>query len=354
MATARKSALRSVASANRSTSGDQHHSPALTADLGVKMRAATLREFEAFLRTTTNNRGRPYAPRTVEAYTQASRVLSRWMSREGMHGDFTEIDTPTLNRFFRDYWREHDAQHDDGYTGGTCVTQRNLRALFKWLAEELDVPDPWRDPKFRRYAAPKVGKPKTLSEDFIADVLTVTGNGRAKDFETVRDHAILRVLTEGLRAEELLSLTLDLLHLDQGVLLVVPLKDARGGKTGRLIGLQPKTVRALRRYLRVRATHRQAGTSALWLGTRNRGQLGYTGLRLMVKRRTTQAGYDPKEVGVHAWRHTSADDLLSAGVSGENVMQHHGWKDPSMLRRYAADMASERAMSAVRKLGDRY
>jgi len=48
------------------------------------------------------------------------------------------------------------------------------------------------------------------------------------------------------------------------------------------------------------------------------------------------------------------DDLLSAGVSEGDVMTIAGWKDASMLRRYAADMASTRAHAAVKRMGDRY
>jgi hypothetical protein len=35
--------------------------------------------------------------------------------------------------------------------------------------------------------------------EFIADLLEVTGGGKARRFEDVRDHAIIRVLTEGVR-----------------------------------------------------------------------------------------------------------------------------------------------------------
>ncbi|MET7904108.1 hypothetical protein ABZS86_22730 [Streptomyces sp. NPDC005355] len=41
-------------------------------------------------------------------------------------------------------------------------------------------------------------------------------------------------------------------------------------------------------------------------------------------------------------------------MSEGDVMQVAGWKDPSMLRRYAADMATTRAHAAVKRMGDRY
>lgn len=35
-------------------------------------------------------------------------------------------------------------------------------------------------------------------------------------------------------------------------------------------------------------------------------------------------------------------------------MAVRGWKSPAMLRRYGADMASQRTVDAVHNLGDRY
>ncbi|MFM9604196.1 tyrosine-type recombinase/integrase [Streptomyces turgidiscabies] len=331
------------------------------------VRSALISELELHLETTTNKHGRPYQRRTVNAYKYAASQLHHWMTQAGVDHDFTACDVQVLNRFFRWYYRTHDVPKSQdgkgGYTGGTSTVQRNLRALFNYLEEEYEVPNPYNDPKLRRYAAPALGKPKTLSEEFVSDCLRTTGNGspKVRDFETVRNHAIIRVLTEGLRSEELLNLRIQDLDLQNHTLLVVPLKSQRNSQDGRPIPLQPSTVKALQRYIRVRAnTHRMANPNSpdhvewLWLGTRNRGELSYQGLRRVVKKVANQAGYDPKLVTPHSFCHTWCDDLLSAGVSGENVMAIRGWKSASMLRRYGADQASRRAIDAVHSLGDRY
>ncbi|MFJ8859753.1 tyrosine-type recombinase/integrase [Streptomyces sp. NPDC102451] len=306
-----------------------------------------LSEYATHLRTVNNKHGRPYQEKTVNAYTKAVRALAQWMDREGLSGDFSTLDTDTLNLFFRAYHDSHDR-------GGTNTVQRNLRPFFNWLEDEFDVANPYRDKRLQKYAAPVGATPKTLSSEFVIDLLKVTGNGhpRIREFEKVRDHAMIRVLTEGLRAEELLSLRLDYLHLSQGLLQVVPLKDARAAGEGRIIPLQPKTVIALTRYLRAREHHKLSGSEWLWLGSRNRSRLTYSGLYRMVNRRAKDAGY--ASVSPHQFRHTFANDLLSAGVAEGDVMQVAGWKDPSMLRRYAADMATTRAVTAVRRMGDRY
>lgn len=46
--------------------------------------------------------------------------------------------------------------------------------------------------------------------------------------------------------------------------------------------------------------------------------------------------------------------MPQAGVSAEDVMEAGGWKDRGMLRRYGADMAAQRAVSAIHQLGDRH
>lgn len=317
-------------------------------------RTDMLAEFTLFLRTSTNRSGRPYQERTVQTYRDAVIALDSWMTRKRIAGDFTACNVSTLNDFFRWYWTTYDKPQGSGYTGGTNTKQRNLRHLFTWLEQEYEHPHPYKDGSLKRYGAPEQGKPKTLSSDFVADMLKATGSGspRVRDFERLRDHAIIRVLTEGVRAEELLTLTMETVNLEQGLIQVVPLKGARGGKAGRLVPLQPKTVLALTRYIRARQAHKLNESEWLWLGTRNRGHLKYSGLYRMLNRRAQEAGYEA--VAPHMFRHTWTDDLLSAGVSPEDVMEVGGWKDRSMLKRYAADMATSRALKAVGKLGDRY
>ncbi|MGW0750267.1 tyrosine-type recombinase/integrase [Streptomyces sp. NPDC002587] len=336
------------------------------------VRTALIAELELHLSTTTNKKGRPFQRRTVNAYKYAATQLHNWLTASPQMNavgvavtSFTDVDTATLNRYFRWYYQTHDVPKSQdgkgGYTGGTNTTQRNLRALFLYLSEEYEHPDPYADPKLQRYATPPMGKPKTLSADFISDCLKITAYGPdTRDFHTTRDHAILRVLTEGLRSDELLNLRVQDLDLRAGTLVVLPIKMDRNSLDGRVIPLQPKTVRALTRYLRVREGHKLANpfspnfTDWLWLGTRNRSRLLYAGLHRMTKRRAEEAGYDPSVVSPHSFCHTWADDLKAAGVSGEHIMAVRGWRSPAMLRRYGADMASTRAVNAVQALGDRY
>ncbi len=167
-------------------------------------RGATLAEFEDYLRTTNNRDGRPYEERSIQAYLAPPRNLDKWLTAAGIDGDFTIADTALLNRYFREYYLEHGQ-------GGTHTLQRNLIQLFGFLDRERGHPTPYTD-AMNRYAEVK-GRPKTLGTEFIDDLLEVTGGGRARDFETSRDHAIIRILrSEGIRRAELLGMVMHTLR----------------------------------------------------------------------------------------------------------------------------------------------
>ena len=225
-------------------------------------------EFGEWLRTRTNRHGRPFQEETIWAYRDAAVALSAWMGSEGLEADFSGCDTGVLNRFFRWYHGTHSQ-------GGTNTKQRNLRHLFTWLAVEYGHPHPYTD-ALVRYAPVKT-RPSTLAADFIKDLLAVTGDGRSRVFEDARDHAMIRVLTEGVRRAELVQIRLDDLPADliaRPYIRVVPLKGARAADEGRIVPLTLATAKAVVVYLRVRQSHGKAGVSAaLWLGSRNRGPM---------------------------------------------------------------------------------
>src|SRR4051812_10071870 len=142
---------------------------------GLTDRGATRAEFEDYLRTTNNKFGRPYEEASINAYVCPAKTLDEWMTAKGIEGDYTVVDTALLNRFFREYYREHGQ-------GGTHTLQRNLLQLFNYLSRELGHPSPYAS-GLSRYAEVK-GRPKTLDGDFIQALLEVTGGGSARDFET--------------------------------------------------------------------------------------------------------------------------------------------------------------------------
>ena len=208
------------------------------------------------------------------------------MTSEKIEADFTACDTAVLNRFFASYRKTHTQ-------GGTNTRQRNLHHLFKWLAKAHGHPDPWTEDLVRY--GPSDIPPSTLSRDLITDLFELTGNGTATTFAEARDYAMFRMLTEGVRREELAQMELGDLPEDliaTPFIRVLPLKGSRAGTQGRIVPLSLATARALVAYLRIRRSHRQAGLDALWLGTRNRGPMTGSGIYRMVRRRTEEAGVD--------------------------------------------------------------
>jgi site-specific recombinase XerD len=308
-------------------------------------REQTMAEFADYLRTVNNRDGRPYEETTIEAYLVPCRNLDKWLTAKGIEGDFTVADTALLNKYFREYYREHGQ-------GGTHTLQRNLIQLFNYLQYEHGHPSPYCD-ALNRYAEVK-GRPKTLGADFVEELLEVTGGGRARDFETARDHVIIRILrSEGIRRSELLGMVMHGLPADvitSPVLRLVPLKGARASGEGRLISLAPASARALAIYLRARRHHPLADSDWVWLGTRGRGRFATTGLRKMLIRRAEEAGYTG--VTPHQFRHTFSDAWLKSGGSEGDLMRLNGWKSRAMVDRYADDVANQRALEAKRRRGD--
>jgi integrase/recombinase XerD len=233
------------------------------------------------------------------------------MEAEGVAGDFTACDTGVVNRVFRWYYEAHSQ-------GGTNTKQRNLRHLFSWLATAYGHPHPYTEALVRY--APVASRPLTLAGEFIADMLEVTGGGRARDFRRARDHAIIRLFTEGVRRAELVQIRMADLPLDliaTPYVRVVPLKGARAEEEGRIVPLTPATAQAILVYLRARRGHAKAEASpALWLGTR--GPLTGSGVYRMIKLRAEEAGYDPTAYP-HMFRHTFAHDwqmsIVASGAS---------------------------------------
>jgi integrase/recombinase XerD len=290
-----------------------------------RLRQMQISEFCGWLRTQTNKHKRPFQEQTIIGYAETARALDRRMASRDIDGDFTACDVTVLNEFFAQYRAEHGQ-------GGTDTRQRNLHHLFKWLAARYGHADPWASGDLVRYG-PVKSRPSTLAEEFIRDLLAATGGGKATSFIDARDHAIIRMLTEGVRREELAQQQLGDLSEDliaRPFVRVVPLKGAREFTQGRLVPLMMGSAQALSAYLRARRSHKQAALPWLWLGGSNRGPITGSGVYQMLERRAEQAGYDPREVHPHMFRHTFANDWQRRGVASDATFRR--WREDGAVR----------------------
>jgi site-specific recombinase XerD len=180
-----------------------------------------------------------------------------------------------------------------------------------------------------------------LTEDALRALLRTVD--RDSSFWGRRDAALLRTFIDtGARLAEVAALELDDVNLDGGTVRLL-------GK-GRGVRFNPigsKTVRALDRYVRVRPAHPDHALPRLWLG--RQGPMTSFGVAEVVKRRAAEAGIG--EVHTHQLRHSAAHYLRLAGADDDSVLRLMGWRDRSMLHRYAPSSADERAHATHRRLG---
>jgi site-specific recombinase XerD len=270
------------------------------------------------------------SPRTIEAYTDAVRLLATYCEAHAKPLLAAELQREHIQAFIADQlarWKPATAHN----------RYRGLHAFFKWAVVEGDLEaspmDAMKPPQLLEQPV------EVIRSEHLARLLKAC---EGRDFTSRRDAAIILLLVDtGMRRAECAGMTLDDVDLDQRIVWVLG-----KGRRPRALPIGRKTAQALDRYLRVRDEHRLSHLPYLWVG-RN-GPMTPSGVYQVVHDRARAAGLSA--IHPHQLRHAFATSWLAEGGNENELMLVAGWKSRTMIDRYTKATAVERARASHARL----
>jgi site-specific recombinase XerD len=281
---------------------------------------------------------------TIAIVTSSVLYLQRFLESEGLPTDVGRIGSGEIRAFicylqqkrcFSDHRFSQPQQRQLSSHTINCYL-RSIRAFWSWLVSEGIA----GETPFSRVKIPKAPRKlvQTFSDPQLQALLDVIDTTTAEGF---RDYAIILTLLDAcLRVTELLTLTLDNLWLEQGVLRVM----GKGGKE-RLIPIGKSVQRLLWRYISHFRPEPMAPTSDfLFLTTEGRPLTK----NLTEKRMAmygARAGLKGVRCSPHTLRHTGAVTFLRNRGDVFSLQRILGHSTLAMTRHYCelADVDVKRA-----------
>jgi site-specific recombinase XerD len=280
------------------------------------------------------------SPKTISGYEMVLRNFLWYVKANGLP-DIQKITTTHI-KYFLMYltseshrWNSTSPSAKRSVNSATISTYfRRLRTFFNWATkEELIAENPFKNLK----------SPKT--ENKIIQALTPAEIERlfkvcsGKSMLDVRNKAILCVLLDtGLRINELTSLTIDDVNLDDGSIIV---KHAKGRKQ-RVVRIGNTAQKILWKYI---SLYRKGDSQRLFIN-RSGEPLDLNGMKILMRRLGIKAKV---KMHAHQLRHTFAISYLRAGGDIFSLKYLLGHSSLTMVQNYLQSLNADDAMKAHKR-----
>jgi integrase/recombinase XerD len=279
---------------------------------------------------------------TAKTYLGEVRMFAEWW--EGVYGKpFTPSEVISLDTSDYKQYLMTVAKGKQGKRLSMITVNKKIEALrnyFTYLVEEeKSIPkNPIEHLKTQRIHTATMADPRWLDrneKNRFLRTIEIIGEKKAK--QKIRNKAIcFLMLKAGLRISEVVSLRLDDMELERGVLTV---QDGKGGKM-RKVTINKDVVKAIQDWLDIRG---EQPTDAVFV-SQKRTPITVQGIEDFFGKLKVEANIE--ELTPHVLRHTFCHDLIEKGYSISLVADMAGHADLNTTRIYTRSSEEERRKAA--------